>query len=253
MGTRFDEIQKKLTPFLKQSGFKESEVIYLPMSGLTGDNILERVGTPDWFQGKTLLNTLDTLDVPPRDSKKPVRIPMLDGYKDMGAVMAIGKVEQGTVTPGMKCVVMPIGHACKVTNVYINDEDMKYATCGENVTLKMNGVTEDLLCKGYVLSFAAEPVKVVTKFKCQLKITELPEERPVMTAGYQAVLHVHTCAEECEILKLYDAMSMKDAKAGKKEMNPKFVREGSVVTCSIRLARPTSVDIFSGVAQLGPF
>merc|ERR1712217_349037 len=155
---------------------------------------------------------------------------------DMGAVMAIGKIEQGTVRPGTKCTVMPIGQPCKVVNVYVNDEEMKYAQCGENVTLKMTGVTEDLLLKGYVLSYAPEPVKVVSKFKAQLKITELPEERPVLTAGYKAVIHVHTCAEECEILKLYDAMSMKDAKSGKKEMNPKFVREGSVVTCSIRLA-----------------
>jgi len=186
-------------------------------------------------------------------AEKPLRIPMLDGYKDMGSVMAIGKIEQGTVTPGQKCIVMPIGQPCKVLNVYVNDEEMKYARCGENVTLRLHGVTEDLLCKGYVLSLAAEPVRVVSKFKVQLKIIELSEERPVLTAGYQAVLHVHTCAEECEILKLYDSMSMKDAKGGKKELNPKFVREGSVVTCSIKLARPTSMDTFTGVAQLGRF
>jgi len=196
---------------------------------------------------------LNDLKPQERDSAKPMRIPMLDGFKDMGAVMAIGKVEQGTVSPGQKCIVMPIGHPCKVVNVFINDVEMKYAKCGENVTLKLNGISEELLVKGYVLSVAAEPVRVVQKFKCQLKVVELSEERPLFTVGYKAILHVHTVAEECEILKLYDAMQMREGKLGKKELNPKFCREGSVVTCSISCARTISADDFKGVAQLGRF
>lgn len=251
--SRFIEIQKKMSPFLKASGFKEHEIIFMPMSGLTGDNIMQRKGTPDWFKGKTLLNELDTMETPARSAAKAMRVPMLDGYKDMGSVMAIGKVEQGTVTPGMKCVVMPIGHQCKVVQVFINDEEMKFAKCGENVTLKVSGITEDLLQKGYVLSYAPEPVRTVQKFKAQLKVVELSEERPVLTAGYKAVLHVHTANEECEILKLYDAMQMREGKLGKKEQNPKFVREGSVITCSIKTARTIACDSFQGVAQLGRF
>ena len=33
---RFDEVQKKLAPFLKSVGFAKGEVIWLPLSGLTG-------------------------------------------------------------------------------------------------------------------------------------------------------------------------------------------------------------------------
>merc|ERR1719223_1277494 len=101
------------------------------------------------------------------------------------------------------------------------------------------------------MSDVASPVRVVSKFKAQVHLIELPEERPVLTAGYKAVLHAHVASEECEVLKLYESMSMTDRK--KKEKNPTFVRENSVVTCSIQLARPTSVDIFTGVQQLGRF
>jgi len=248
---RYDEIQKKLAPFLKSSGFKDDQVVFLPISGLTGDNVKERKNTPDWYQGMTLLNLLDSLEVPKRNPDLPLRIPMLDGYKDMGATMAIGKVEQGTVKPGMKCTVMPIGHKCTVVSVFINDVEMSHAGCGENVTMKMAGVSEEQLCRGFVLSAASDPVRVVTKFKAQLQLIELPEERPVLTSGYRAVIHVHVAIEECEILKLYESMSMTDRK--KKEKNPRFVRENSIVTCSIQLARPTSIDAFTGVQQLGRF
>merc|ERR1712060_562915 len=120
---------------------------------------------------------------------------MLDGYRDMGSIMAIGKTEQGTVRPGTKCIVMPIGQKCTVASVCITDRDgekeMAFATCGENVTMKMTGVSDDQLCKGYVLSVLSQPIRAVTKFKAQLRIVELPEERPVMTSGYKAVIHVH--------------------------------------------------------------
>merc|ERR1719277_2867552 len=151
----------------------------------------------------------------------------------------------------MKCVVQPIGHKCTVQSVFIKDEGMMYASCGENVVLKMSGISESELSKGFVMAEAKDPVRVVSKFKAQLQVVELPEERPVLTSGYRAVLHVHTAAEECEILKLYESMSMTDRK--KKEKNPRFVREGSVLTCSIQLARSTTVDAFTGVQQLGRF
>merc|ERR1719281_1942493 len=107
---------------------------------------------------------------------------------------------------------MPIGQKCTVVNVNINEEPMKYAKTGENVTLKLTGCTEDQLTKGFVLCPQVDPIRVVTKFKAQLQVVELPEERPVMTSGYKAVIHVHVAAEECEILKLYEAMSMSNMK-----------------------------------------
>jgi len=249
--SRYDEIVKKLQPFLKSSGFKEEQVVFLPISGLTGDNVKERKKTPDWYTGKTLLDALDTLHVPPRNADAPLRIPMLDGYKDMGAPMAIGKVEQGTVKPGMKCIVMPTGHKCTVTIVTVNEDEMQYGQCGENVVMKVHGITDEQLSKGFILCPISDPVRVVTKFKAQLQIIELPDERPVLTSGYRAVIHVHVAIEECEILKLYESMSMTDRK--KKEKMPRFVRENSVVTCSISLARPTALDVFTGTAQLGRF
>merc|ERR1719379_897433 len=84
-----------------------------------------------------------------------------------------------------------------------------------------------------------------------LQVTELPEERPVLTVGYKAVLHVHVAQEECEVSKLHEACSMTNMK--KKEKNPKFVRENSVAWVSIQLARPTALDAFTGCQQLGRF
>ena len=77
-----DDIVKKLAPFLKQSGFKDDTVVFLPISCLTGDNVKERKNTPDWFSGKPLLELLDSLEIAKREPTLPVRNPMLDGYRE---------------------------------------------------------------------------------------------------------------------------------------------------------------------------
>ncbi|CAE7472733.1 SUP35 [Symbiodinium sp. CCMP2456] len=247
---RYNDIVKKIGAFLKKSGYKDDQVIFLPMSGLMGDNIKERKGTPAWYTGLTLLDSLDGISVAGRKADGPLRIPMMEGYKDMGAVTAIGKIEQGTVRPGMKCVVMPTNNKCQVTAVYINDVEMQYATCGENVTLKMSGIGDEELKKGYVMCADKVPIPVVSKFKATIHVIELGPDRPVMTSGYVAVMHAHTASEECEILKLYETMVIQTKK---KEKNPQFARPDSVVVCSIKLARPTSVDTFTSSPQLGRF
>merc|ERR1719272_2912816 len=94
---RFDDIKAKLSTFIRPPQFKD--VTFVPISGLTGDNLKDRNNTPSWWKGATLFDTLNATKVPVRDAKGVFRIPMLDGYKDMGGVMAVGKVEQGLVKP----------------------------------------------------------------------------------------------------------------------------------------------------------
>lgn len=85
---------------------------------------------------------------------------MLDGYRDAGtgAMLAIGKVEQGRASPGMKCIISPTGTKCRVARVNINDDPVKFAGTGENVTLKLTVVTEESLRKGCVLCPLSNPI-----------------------------------------------------------------------------------------------
>ena len=49
-------------------------------------------------------------------------------------------------------------------------------------------------------------VPAVTYFNAQLQILELLEHKSILSAGYKAVLHVHSVVEECEITKLLAQM-----------------------------------------------
>lgn len=39
---RFDEIKEGMTPFLRNTGFRDEDVIFVPITGLSGENIMEK-------------------------------------------------------------------------------------------------------------------------------------------------------------------------------------------------------------------
>jgi elongation factor 1 alpha-like protein len=58
---RFDEISTRLGTFLKQAGFKDQDIFYVPVSGLTGENLVTPSTEPkliEWYTGPTLLKAI---------------------------------------------------------------------------------------------------------------------------------------------------------------------------------------------------
>jgi len=111
--SRWDEIREGLTPFLANTGYDvKNDVLWVPISGLTGANILEPAGTTcNWYKGPTLVELLDSVPLLDRDPNGPLRIPVLDKLKERG-IVAHGKVESGTVRLGDKLTLSPNEAPC---------------------------------------------------------------------------------------------------------------------------------------------
>ena len=73
------------------------------------------------------------------------------------------------------------------------EEEVPSALAGDNIRIRLRGVEEDEVQVGFVLTDARKPVRAVTQFQAQLVILE---HKNIICAGYGAVLHVHTMAEE---------------------------------------------------------
>ena len=107
---RWNEIRTKLEPFLEKSGYSAKDVTYVPISGLTGDNIDKKVDPSvcSWYKGDTLMKILDELPVENRDPKGALRMPILERVKEQG-VVAHGKIEQGLISIGDKVIIEACG------------------------------------------------------------------------------------------------------------------------------------------------
>jgi len=137
--TRWNEIRAGLTPFLKNSGYGEEDVVWVPISGLNGQNIIESVPntTCAWYKGPTLIEILDNLPLEERNPNGPLRIPVLDKMRDQG-IIAHGKIESGTVRLGDKLALAPSNVPTQVVGIMDGkNQSVAYARPGENVQVKL--------------------------------------------------------------------------------------------------------------------
>ncbi|GLT87582.1 hypothetical protein SLE2022_056610 [Rubroshorea leprosula] len=249
---RYDEIESKMVPFLRSSGYNvKKDVQFLPISGLLGSNMKTRLDKSicPWWNGPCLFEVLDAVEIPPRDPNGPFRMPIIDKFKDMGTVV-MGKVESGTVREGDSLLVMPNKAQVKVLAIYCDEDKATRAGPGENLRVKLSGIEEEDILSGFVLCSLAKPIPTVTEFTAQLQILELLDNA-IFTAGYKAVLHIHSVVEECEIVELLQQIDPKTKKPLKKKVL--FVKNGAVVVCRIQVNNLICVERFSDFAQLGRF
>ncbi|XP_015161705.1 eukaryotic peptide chain release factor GTP-binding subunit ERF3A-like isoform X2 [Solanum tuberosum] len=233
---RYDDIQSKMMPFLKSSQYNvKKDVQFLPISGLLGSNMKTRVEERvcAWWDGPCLIEALDAVEVPPRDPEGPLRMPIIDKFKDLGNVV-MGKTESGSICEGDSLLMMPNKAVVKVPALFCDEDRVRYADPGENVRVRLSGIEEEDILSGFVLCSVAKPIPAVTEFVAQLQILELLDNA-IFTAGYKAVLHIHAIVEECEIVELMQQIDLKKKKPMKK--TPLFVKNGAIVLCRVQCAR----------------
>ena len=259
--SRFDECVNKLRPFLKGCGFViKKEVKFLPISGLGGANIKDEVDPkvcpwwkPMYQSGEnnttspTLLGLLDSLEIKGRNENAPLRIPVLDRYTDRGTI-AMGKVESGTLKPGMKVTVMPTRSTYKVDSIWADEKPINQALPGENILVKLSGCSTDDILRGYVIC-TPPTCRSVQKIICQIGLVDMPENCKIFSAGFQAMFHAHTCEEECTVVKVFETTSNK----GVVTKNAPFATVGMKAICMIEVTRTICVETYDDFPFLGRF
>ncbi|KAF8320725.1 hypothetical protein DL93DRAFT_2073376 [Clavulina sp. PMI_390] len=248
---RFKEIKDKLTPFIKSAGFNtKTDVIWIPISAYTGVNVKDRAtkAQVSWLTGPSLLETLDTIPLIDRKINGPVIMPISEKYKDLGT-MVVGKLESGRVKKGDSLVMMPNKVNVEVLAIYSeSEEEINYAFGGDNVRLRIKGIEDEDVSPGFVLASAARPVHSVKRFEAQLAILD---HKNIICAGYSAVMHVHTLAEEVQLSALLHYF---DKKTGRKSRKPpQFAKRGQKIIAQIEASDLVCIERFADYPQLGRF
>ena len=105
--TRYNECKEKLTPFLKKVGFNpKKDIHFMPCSGLTGANLKTATSDHPWYTDLPLIPYLDNLPTMSRSDTGPVRLSVVDKYKDMGVII-LGKIESGRIHKGQQLILQP--------------------------------------------------------------------------------------------------------------------------------------------------
>jgi peptide chain release factor subunit 3 len=127
-----------------------------------------------------------------RKIKATVMIPISENYKDMGTI-AIGMLESTHIRKGDTLLLKPNKDEIEVAAIYNEIEEVQIAVSGDNVRIRPRGAEDDDISPGFVLTSVNKPVHAVRQFEAQLTILD---HKNIICAGYSAVMHVRTLAEE---------------------------------------------------------
>ncbi|XP_059414403.1 eukaryotic peptide chain release factor GTP-binding subunit ERF3A-like isoform X2 [Carassius carassius] len=245
---RYEECKEKLVPFLKKVGFNpRKDVHFMPCSGLTGANLKEPAEYCPWYTGLPFIPHLDSLPNFNRSNDGPVRLPIVDKYKDMGTVV-LGKLESGSISKAQQLMMMPNRHTVEVLSLLSDDVETDDAAPGENLKLRLKGIEEEEILPGFILCNAENLCHTGRTFDAQIVIIE---HKSIICPGYNAVLHIHTCIEEVQITAL---ICLVDKKTGdKSKTRPRFVKQDQVCIARLRTAGTICLETFKDFPQMGRF
>ncbi|XP_077366729.1 HBS1-like protein isoform X3 [Festucalex cinctus] len=226
---RFQEITSKLGHFLKQAGFKDSDVFYIPTSGLSGENLSARSTVSEltsWYSGLSLLEQID-----------------------QGSGFCItGKIEAGYIQTGEKLLAMPPNETCLVKGITLHDAPLDWAAAGDHVSLTVTGMDIIKINVGCVFCDPKEPIRVCTRFRARLLLFNF--EVPI-TKGFPVLLHYGTVSEPATITKLISVLHKSSGEVLKKK--PKCLGKGMNAIVEIQTQRPVALELYKDFKELGRF
>jgi len=239
-----------LIPYLKKCGFNpKTDLMFIPCSGLLGyflKDIAEET-TCSWYRGPAFIPYIDELPSFSRTVEGPLRMPIIERYKDMGTVV-LGKVEMGNAKKGQQLLMMPNRTVVEIIQMWSDDDEVNSIGSGENVKIKLKGVEEEDVSQGFVLCEMSNPCRTGRLFDAQVVILE---HKSIICAGYSAVCHIHTVAEEVTVKLLICLIDKKTNE--KSSTRPRFVKQDQVAVMRLETAGVICLEPFKEFPQMGRF
>jgi bifunctional enzyme CysN/CysC len=138
----------------------------IPISALGGDNVIRRSEAMDWYEGPTLVEHLEAVEVgeePAAEFRMPVQLAVRPepGFRGVAGMIASGQVQ-----PGDRVRVLPSGTATSVARVVTFDGDLPSARAGQSVTLTFSDQVD--CARGDLVSAAGAPPQVADQFEASI-------------------------------------------------------------------------------------
>jgi len=235
----YEDIKSRLHAFIvgPECGLKAANVTYIPVSGFTGENMLERKDEGlSWWQGPTLIQALDQLPVPARPpATGPLRVAVSDLYKSGASVTVSGKVESGAISVGQKVLVLPSGEQTTVKGLASRNQAARAGQVGDYMDAVVLPLEPQFANIGGAICDIKHPVPVVDIFQAQILVFEL--DIPIMR-GQQFMCYLHTEVLTGTLVRLEKLI----VKGKPQDKRPKCLQKGQIAIVRIRVDHKVCVD-----------
>ncbi len=163
-GYREDVFRKLQDDFLvlaAQLGIANVQCV--PISALEGDNVVDRSKHMPWYHGPTLLEHLETVPLPEKDSLQGFRFPVQTVIRPDATFRGFaGRIASGSIHPGDPVVALPSGREARIRSIVTYDGELPQASSSMSVTLVLDKEID--LGRGDMLVSADDVPAVSRKF-----------------------------------------------------------------------------------------
>ncbi|GET22335.1 sulfate adenylyltransferase subunit 1 [Prolixibacter denitrificans] len=143
----FDMVKKELN----------TDVTFIPVSALKGDNVVSRSEKLPWYKGPSLLQLLEGIQVRVPDAGELFTFPIQGRVGQNGNSRYTGRISSGVLRPGTTVRVHPSGEETTVEAIELYQEVKQEALPGESVSLQLSGV--QLFNRGHLLADAEAKIR----------------------------------------------------------------------------------------------
>lgn len=154
----------------------QRDIRFVPLSALTGDNIVDRTGDTPWYSGPSLLELLETIQVTPAAVEMPLRFPVqYVNRPDLDFRGYAGTVAGGTLHAGAAIKALPSGQTSHIDRIVTFDGDVHSAQVGQAVTVTLTNELD--ISRGDLIVAADDALDAATSASVDVVwMTEAPLE-----------------------------------------------------------------------------
>jgi bifunctional enzyme CysN/CysC len=238
----YNEIDEDYRTFASSLGIEN--IVSIPVSALEGDNVTEHSERMPWYNGATLMEHLETVDVETDDQVRPFRMPVQwVNRPNLDFRGFAGQIASGVTRPGDRIKVLPSGRESRIERIVTHDGDLEQAVAGQSVTLTL--ADEIDISRGDVIATADAPCEVADQFEAHILWMSashmLPGRPYVMKIGARTV----ACTPASPKYKV-NVNTLEELAAKTLELN-------EIGVCNISLDRDIAFDAYSQNHDTGGF
>ncbi len=158
----FRKIEKDALAFAARVNVAQAAVI--PVSALTGDNLVAAGDRMPWYAGPTVLAALEAASTAQRSEELPFRYPVQWVNRPNSEFRGYaGSVASGRVCAGDRVRVYPAGRETTVERIVTRDADLPEAVAGQSVTLTLADNID--VSRGDLIAGLADGPEVADQFE----------------------------------------------------------------------------------------
>lgn len=119
-----------------------SDIRFIPISALNGDNVVNRSANMNWYQGSTLMYTLENVHISSDHNRVDCRFPVqhvirpqTKEYPDYRGYA--GRIAGGVYKPGDEVMLLPSGFTTKIAAIDFDGKEIDEAFAPMSVTMRL--------------------------------------------------------------------------------------------------------------------